>query len=67
MLFLDISDNKILKPNQLLTYNKLVVTRSILNGNIFKNSVLAPIFNFFVHTGSRFPVSKMSYHAYDQA
>ncbi len=30
------------------------VTRSILNGNIFKNSVLAPIFNFSVQTGSIF-------------
>ena len=34
---------------------------------MFKNGVLAPIFNFSVHTGSRFSVSKMSYHAYDQA
>jgi len=34
---------------------------------MFKNCVLAPIFNFSVHTGSRVSVSKMSYHAYDQA
>ena len=48
-------------------YCILAVTRSILNGNMFKNGVLAPIFNFSVHTGSRVSVSKMSYHAYDQA
>ena len=35
---------------------KLGVTRSILNGHIFKNNVLTPIFYFSVHTGSRFPV-----------
>ena len=51
----------------LLFYFLLAVTRSILNGNMFKNGVLAPIFNFSVHTGSRVSVSKMSYHAYDQA
>ena len=39
-----------------LLYCELVVTRSILNGNVFKSSVLAPIFNFSVQTGSRFPV-----------
>ena len=33
---------------------KLAVARSILNGNIFKNNVLAPIFNFSVQTGSIF-------------
>jgi len=51
----------------LIHYFTLAVTRSILNGNMFKNCVLAPIFNFSVHTGSRVSVSKMSYHAYDQA
>ena len=35
-------------------YVTLAVTRSILNGNIFKNIVLAPIFNFAVQTGSSF-------------
>ena len=57
------------RKNQIntLNYITLAVTRSILNGYMFKNGVLAPIFNFSVHTGSRFPVSKMSYHAYDQA
>ena len=55
------------KHSNLLSYILLAVTRSILNGNMFKNGVLAPIFNFSVHTGSRFSVSKMSYHAYDQA
>ena len=47
-------------------YYSLAVTPSILNGNMFKNSVLAPFFNFSIHTGSRFPVSKISHHNYDQ-
>ena len=51
--------------NDLFIY-QLAVTRSILNGNIFENSVLALIFNFSVHTGSRFLVSNMSSHHYDQ-
>ena len=37
----------------------LAVTRSILNGNVFKNGVFAPIFNFSVYTGSRFSKPKV--------
>ena len=41
----------------LFLLSTLAVSRSILNGHIFKNSVLEPIFDFSVQTGSRFPVS----------
>ena len=57
---------EIVWSNEVVLYDTLAVTRSILNGNIFKNSVLAPIFNFSVQTGSRFPISKKSSHTYDQ-
>ena len=45
---------------------RLFVHKIRSNRHIFNKSVLTPIFYFSVHTGSRFPVSKMSSHHYDQ-